>query len=172
MSEDWQVLLFRHGPAEAPRADASDLERELTPAGIRATRAAARGLATLVSRPARIVSSPARRAARTAALLQAAWPGASLHVDPRLAPGAQPAALVEVLAEHPAPATVLVGHEPDLGTLACHLLGAPALRLRLAKAGAVWLCSRPGTPTAATLKALLTRRALARIRPRDADRHR
>lgn len=172
LSEDWQILLFRHGPAEAPRADASDLERELTPAGIRATRAAARGLATLVGRPARIVSSPARRAVQTADLLQAAWPGASLDLDPRLAPGAQPTVLLQVLAGQPAAATVLVGHEPDLSTLACRLLGTPALRLRLAKAGAVWLSAPPGQPMAATFKALLTRRALARIRPRDPDRHR
>lgn len=171
MPEDWQLLLFRHGPAEDRRPGASDIERALTPAGTRATRAAAHGLVALVDRPARIVTSPARRAEQTASLLQTAWPGASLHVDPRLAPGAQPADMLAVLMAHPAPATVLVGHEPDLSVLVGHLVRAPALRLRLAKAGAAWLCAPPGLPTAATLKALLTRRALGRIRPRDPDGH-
>ena len=38
----------------------------------------------------------------------------------------------------------LVGHEPDLGLLACDLLGLPPGSLRIRKAGLVQLRSSPG----------------------------
>ena len=80
-------------------------------------------------------SSPYRRALQTAELALEAGLAPELAVDERLAPGG---ALETLLT--PCDGRIgLVGHEPDLGQLACGLLGLMPGSLQLKKAGLVLL---------------------------------
>lgn len=135
------LLLLRHGIAE-PREDGrADAARALTPAGRRRcaavlTRLRQRGLAA-----DRLFSSPLVRARQTAELALQAELAPSLELAETLAPGGSPLAqLATWLDVVPAragqrPRLLLVGHEPDLGNLACALIGAPAGSITLRKAG-------------------------------------
>jgi phosphohistidine phosphatase len=69
-----RIVLFRHGPAEARDAERwpDDSQRPLTKHGVDVTRRAARGVARMEPRIARVVSSPAVRALDTARLLSSA----------------------------------------------------------------------------------------------------
>lgn len=156
------LLLFRHGPAEERRPGLSDHERALTAAGRRATRAAVRGLAMLLDTAPLVITSPARRARETAAILVAGWAGAQFESDPRLAPGASPKDLrASVLARDTSAPVVLVGHEPDLSGCLAALLDAPSgTRFKLGKAGVAWLRCAVALDRPATLRLLLSRRVL------------
>lgn len=126
-----RLLIIRHAHAE-PR-DATrwpdDLERPLTPRGVRRARRAARAIARLEPEVSVIFSSPARRAAQTAAVVAEALGGlAPVRPLDAALPGSTWRELLRAIAREPRDATVaLVGHEPDLGKLAGALLfGAPA----------------------------------------------
>ena len=121
------VVIVRHAIAEERDAARwpDDADRPLTAFGRERFAEAARGLATLVERPARILASPYVRTWQTAEILaaEADWP----------APEAAPAlaahmsthdaiALVETLGDG---TTVLVGHEPTT-TLLTRALVSPA----------------------------------------------
>jgi len=117
------VLVVRHGIAldkdEANERGVPDAERPLTKDGRRRMKRVARGLVLSVPNLAAIFSSPWRRAAETAALLQARFKGLEKVESEALLPGAEPEALaqclVEYLAGRPAAAAVaVVGHEPHL----------------------------------------------------------
>jgi phosphohistidine phosphatase len=56
---------------------------------------------------------------------------------------------------------MLVGHEPDLGQLACRLLGAPAGAIQLKKAGLALIVLTPMP----SLRLLLTPRLLLKLTP-------
>jgi phosphohistidine phosphatase len=134
------ILLVRHGPAG--RADAKrwpdDRERPLSPIGRKRTRKAAQGIVRLEPRIDRIWTSPLVRARETAERIAAAYdPAPKIVVVDALAPGMD--LLKELTSESrrtPGEVLVLVGHEPDLGTLAGRLVGREATTLPLKKAGA------------------------------------
>jgi phosphohistidine phosphatase len=115
MSGPRELLLLRHGIAEERSPDREDGGRALTPRGERRTRAVLERLLALDLGCERIVSSPLVRARQTAALAEKA--GLTTRLQ-RLG---------------------LVGHEPDLSTLAARLIGAPAGSLALRKAGVIVL---------------------------------
>jgi len=161
-----KVILFRHGPAEArdPSRWPDDSARPLTPRGEKRTRLAACGLRRFEREIERVITSPFKRAERTARIL-----GRVLEIDPvetldALAPGgAQRRILEAVNAEKRGDTVVLVGHEPDLGNLAGLLvLGAGVLPLRKAGACAISFeaAARPGT---GTLEWLAPPRLLGRV---------
>lgn len=133
------VLLVRHGPAghRDPLRWPNDDLRPLTARGEDRTRAAAHGLARLVPEVHLVFSSPLVRAHRTAVLLGEVWPEAEIETLPHLEPGGAWHGVLERLREHPPDSVIaLVGHEPDLGTLAGTMVfGAPS-PLPLKKAGA------------------------------------
>jgi phosphohistidine phosphatase len=89
----------------------------------------------------RMASSPLTRARETADLAMAAGLAPSMDVEDCLAPGADPLPLLrgwrtaESAGGGTAGRLVLVGHEPDLSLLACHLIGATPGAIRLKKAG-------------------------------------
>jgi phosphohistidine phosphatase len=126
------ILYFlRHGKAGQPRAHDDDA-RELTPKGVAALRAAAPLWRRLNVRPDVVISSPLRRALRTAELVVE---GVGLDeppvVDDRLRPGATLDDMGQALATHAgAKRVMLVGHEPDLSSAVEELTGASAIRLR------------------------------------------
>lgn len=111
------LVLIRHAKA----ADGPvDIDRPLSPRGIRDARALGEWLADAELTPDRVVVSPARRARQT-------WEGAAAqlavapvaHVDDRIYDNEVPA-LLEVVRETPAQikTLVLVGHNPSFGDLA------------------------------------------------------
>jgi len=118
------LLLVRHAIAGPAPAGMSDADRTLTRDGARKMRQVALGLKRLGVVPDAILSSPLRRAEETAAVLVSVLtPDLPVEIYPRLAPGHDAADVLKGL--HPyraARVLMLVGHEPDLGQLASHLL--------------------------------------------------
>ena len=117
-SNSADLVLLRHGIAEPRQAGQDHPDRPLTAAGRQRTQ---RVMAALVQRGLcldRLLSSPYRRALQTAELALEVGLASELAVDERLG---------------------LVGHEPDLGDLACGLLGCAPGALVLKKAGVIQL---------------------------------
>lgn len=136
------VVLVRHGPAAAVDGTVvrTDAERPLSPEGRGRTAEAARGLATLLTQPLTIVTSPLRRAQETAAILAGALPlRGPLVTSEALALGGPYEEIVGEPAVRAAGGdVVLVGHEPSLEALASWLLtGQADLRLQIRKASAL-----------------------------------
>jgi phosphohistidine phosphatase len=122
-----ELYLVRHAIA-AERGDdwPNDDERPLTARGIGRFAAAVRGLRALDVELDDIFTSPLVRARQTADHLAAGLGGMPVvTVLDLLAPGHAPASVVTRLAQVARRGRVaLVGHEPDLGELAAHLIGA------------------------------------------------
>ena len=100
-------------------------------------------LAALVQRGLRLdrlLSSPYRRALQTAELAKEAGLASELAVDDRLQPGGALETLLTPWDGH----LGLVGHEPDLGYLACSLLRCAPGALVLKKAGVIQMRSSAG----------------------------
>lgn len=118
-----QLYLLRH--ADADTVAPSDDQRFLSEKGMMQASRVARYCDAHEIRPRYILTSPLRRAHQTAnevaghlksELVAARW----------LACGATPAGILERLDEYKtAPSVMLVGHEPDLSSLAGFLLGSP-----------------------------------------------
>lgn len=120
-----RLFLLRHGVAEERSARWSEMDRPLTPEGVEKMREEARGIAFLSPGIDLILSSPLKRAMQTA---EAVGQTLRLPVVPldALASGASPGAVLQALAAYSGRTGILLaGHEPDLGDLAAHLLGAP-----------------------------------------------
>jgi phosphohistidine phosphatase len=131
------VILFRHGPAGSPDTARwpSDADRPLTPKGIERTRDAARGLRRIAPTISLILTSPYVRALGTARVVADALGVNTLETLDALACGGPPHGVITALSRLvPNQGVVLVGHEPDLGVLAAHLIGAQR-PLPLKKAG-------------------------------------
>ena len=122
-----EIYLVRHAIA-AERGDVwpDDSKRPLTTRGVDRFTECVAGLARLDMAVEEIFSSPLVRAKQTASLLAAGLPGkAPIKLLDALAPGHAPAAAMQELAKAARRHRVaLVGHEPGLGELAAHLLGA------------------------------------------------
>ncbi len=138
-----ELLLFRHGIAEERGGPTPEPLRALTSAGIRRTTAVAERLALLGIRADQLISSPLVRARQTAEIAVAAGLAGQLEIDGALAPDGDALALVR---SSGAERLMLVGHEPDLGQLACQVLGAPAGTVTLKKAGLAVIVLQP-TPS-------------------------
>jgi phosphohistidine phosphatase len=160
------LYLVRHAIAFEPDQSQwpDDRERPLTSGGEKRFRRAARGLSELVSSVDIVLSSPFRRAWRTAELLEkdAGWPK-PVECE-ALEAGRAPAEVLQALQAYIAFNSVaLVGHEPSLHELASYLLTAEAnhAQLQFRKGGVARLSIdaslRPGS---ATLVWLLTPKVL------------
>ena len=118
-----RVLVIRHAHAAPQGAGVPDAERPLTSEGERRFRAAARGLARIVT-PDVLLTSPLRRARQTAAIASAAWGALDATPEPALASG-NLTEIFDALEAHPPDATVaLIGHEPTVSTLVAELTRA------------------------------------------------
>jgi phosphohistidine phosphatase len=119
------LYLVRHGAAADPGDPQwpDDRDRPLTPQGVKRFRLEARGLAVLGAAVQVMLSSPYRRAWRTAELLaeDGRWPAPVECAA--LEPGRPPAeVLAELQAYNGSSAVALVGHEPSMHQLASYLL--------------------------------------------------
>lgn len=164
---DRELLLVRHGiaddrpsppPADPELARSLDAARRLTERGRERTRAVLERLLAAGLGGDRLISSPLERARATAALAVEVGLAPALELDPALAPDGDPSPLLALAARR----LILVGHEPDLSTLACRLIGAPAGQLVLRKAGAILLRLEEGAAglPRARLRLLLSPRSL------------
>ena len=122
-----ELYLIRHGLA-AERGDEfpDDSKRPLTADGIARLRKEAKALDLLGVSFDQILSSPLVRARQTAdvfcEIMKAKPPVATTDA---LTPAGSPAAVIQELGKHMKKASVaLVGHEPNMGELAAHLIGA------------------------------------------------
>jgi len=167
-----QLLLLRHGIAEERRPGLAEEERALTERGRSRSAAVVAALVQRGLRADRLLTSPLRRAHQTAELALTAALAPALAIEPALAPGADAFAALPAWFAAIAPPgqegrrLLLVGHEPDLGDLACRLLGTRPGSLPLRKAGLALLelpaaQADPAAPAAgARLLLLLTPRLL------------
>jgi len=122
-----EIYLVRHAIA-AERGDdwPDDTKRPLTERGISRFKESVGGLKGLDAVIEEIFTSPLVRARQTADLLAAGVEGRpSVKLLDALAPGQAPATVMAQLAKVAKRRRIaLVGHEPDLGELAAHLIGA------------------------------------------------
>jgi len=122
-----ELYSIRHGVAAERGEDwPDDSKRPLTSDGIAKLRKEARGLAALDVAIEQIVCSPLVRTRQTADVIAETLkskPG--VVTSDALAPAGTPAAVIQELSKYVRKSGVaLVGHEPNLGELAAHLIGA------------------------------------------------
>lgn len=133
------LILWRHAEADdAPEGD--DLDRALTPRGLKQAERMARWLNQRLPHRVRVLASPAVRAQQTAEVLERKF----RTVD-ALAPGAGPEALLAA-ARWPdsAEPVLVVGHQPTLGQTVAWLLGGVGdTNWSIRKGGVWWLRRRP-----------------------------
>jgi phosphohistidine phosphatase len=127
MAQPSELYLVRHAIA-AERGDdwPDDDKRPLTARGVARFKETVNGLAKLDVAVDEIFTSPLVRAKQTAELLAAGLPGKPpVKVLEALAPGHAPSSVLAQLARTARRRRIaLVGHEPALGELAAHLIGA------------------------------------------------
>lgn len=112
------VYLCRH--ATAAPGDPDEL-RELTAGGLDEARELGRRLAAVPDPPVLVLTSPLLRARQTAQILSEET-GATIEVEPQLAPGASIVALRRVVQEL-AGTVATVGHQPDCSEIALAVTG-------------------------------------------------
>jgi len=129
------LILWRHAEAED---GPPDLERRLTPRGQKHAQQVADWLLQRLPAKFVVLASPARRAQDTARAL-----GVAVRTVPSLAPGASVEAILKA-AEWPErkSSVVVVGHQPDLGRVALHLVAGAAGDGTIKKGGLWWLTNR------------------------------
>lgn len=176
-----ELLLLRHGIAEPALEGQDDGQRRLTPEGRDRTARLIEGLVGLDLACDLVLSSPLVRARQTAELAVAGGLAPELELAAALAPLADPLPLLErwlgPLSPRPGwKRLAVVGHEPDLSTLAALLIGVPMAQapqaIQLKKAGVALLrwSASPGGPLPGTarLALLLPPRILLGPRPAKA----
>lgn len=132
------LIVWRHAEAEEGREGGDDLQRQLTPRGVKEAARMARWLDAVMPEGTRILCSPAMRCDQTAHAL-----GRRYRICPELAPGASTEVLL-ALSKWPMArqSVLLVGHQPDLGELVAHLLGIEDAAVSVRKGGIWWLRHR------------------------------
>lgn len=127
MASPSELYLVRHAiAAERGEEWPDDDKRPLTERGIARFKEAVEGLAALDVELDEIFCSPLLRARQTAELLAAGVKGKpSIKILDALSPGHAPSTVLAQLAKAAKRRRIaLVGHEPGLGELAAHLIGA------------------------------------------------
>jgi phosphohistidine phosphatase len=163
------LYLVRHGVAFDPDESQwpGDRDRPLTPEGEKRFRRGARGLATLGASVDVVLSSPYRRAWRTAELLASAaeWP-APVESE-ALSAGRHPADILQALQVYADSGGVaVVGHEPTLHELVSYLLTGDAMHARVEfRKGSIARLdvASPLRPGSATLRWLLAPKVLRQL---------
>jgi phosphohistidine phosphatase len=123
----FELYLIRHGLAgERGPEWPDDSKRPLTDEGVSRLRKEARGLRELDVAFDVIVTSPLVRTRQTADVFaEVLTTKAPIVTSDALAPAGSPAAVIQEIAKHARKGRVaLVGHEPNLGELAAHLIHA------------------------------------------------
>lgn len=160
-----RLYLIRHGKAERDSASGRDEDRQLAPRGERQAVWLGNQLRLADSPPARIMASPAARAARTATLIAESL-GLQAETSDAIGLGTRPSWVVSLIAEVaatdgavPAASLAIVGHNPTLSVVAETLIGgvgnAAQINLRTGEAAVLDL-QEPANPIgSSTLVGLL-----------------
>jgi len=125
-----EIILWRHADAED---GADDLARRLTAKGEAQAAAMAKWLRRHLPAEYVLLASPARRAQQTAAALRVA-----IQTEPELAPGARPRQILELCKRHRG-LVIVVGHQPDLGRAAAHLVSGADAEWSIQKGAICWI---------------------------------
>ena len=132
------LILWRHAEAQEAGGDMADVERELTPRGLKQASRIAAWLDRQLPEGTRVICSPARRTVQTADAL-----GRKYKLRAELAPGGSAEELLQLAQWPDAKGAVLViGHQPTLGQAAAQLLGLAEPELALRKGAVWWLRTR------------------------------
>lgn len=136
-----ELLIWRHAEAEGEHsasASAEDVLRPLTPHGQHQAERMAAWLEPRLPEGTRILCSPALRCEGTVAYL-----GHKYKLCDELLPTRSLQDLLKLISwpDRETP-TLLVGHQPLLGELIAHLIGAKSKELSVRKGGLWWLRSR------------------------------
>lgn len=145
------LILWRHAEAEPGDTGLPDLERALTPKGVKQARRMGQWLDSQLPESCRILVSPAVRTVQTAEGL-----GRKYRTHAELVPGAEPEAILKA-ANWPnaKESVVIVGHQPTLGQVAALLMAGLPLDWEMKKAAAWWFVQRePEEPV--LLRAVMT----------------
>jgi len=133
------LYILRHGIAAErdPQKYPDDDLRPLTPEGRRKAKRVAAALKDLGYEFDLILSSPLKRALKTAEIVAAVFQAEGrLEVTSHLEPGGDPGKLIAEIAARRRQSVLLVGHEPYLSQLISVLLsGRTGLEIDLKKAG-------------------------------------
>ena len=149
-----RLYFLRHGIAEEARYDLPDEARRLTPDGIAEMRAMAAALKRMDLKLDLILTSPRLRALETAQIVAEALK-MSVHEDDRLSGGCGLGDLQQIVSDHSgAKRLMLVGHEPDMSSLAGRLIGGAILDVK--KGGLVRVEVERVEPGGGVLEWLLT----------------
>ena len=160
-----RVLIVRHALAGTREAFAHsgqpDAERPVTAEGKKKMRRAARGLRRLAPDIDRLVTSPYRRAAQTARIVARAYGRLEPVTLEHLVPDVEPPVVARWLRAQRGVGTVaLVGHEPQLSTLASYLLTKNSEPILELEKGAACAIDLPAAGRAGSLVWLLTAKQL------------
>ena len=132
------LILWRHAEAHELGTQGTDLERELTPRGLKQASRVAAWLDRQLPDGTRILCSPAQRTVQTVDAL-----GRKYKLRDELVPDAAPSALLELVQWPQGRGTVLVvGHQPTLGQAVAQLLGLTEGEVALRKGALWWLRTR------------------------------
>ena len=131
------LILWRHADAED---GADDLRRALTAKGRKQAARVAQWLLEHLPEDFEVVASPAVRAQQTAEALTK-----NFKTEKQLAPGASVPAILKA-AGWPVSkgdrTLIVVGHQPDLGRAAAHLLAGKQAGWHIKKGGLWWLSNK------------------------------
>ena len=154
ISQAKRVYIVRHAEAGNPAEwIGPDAERPLSSKGVKQ---AARLAATLVAAGTNVGSlrtSPARRCTETCAVIAAAME-TTATIDEHLADGPTAAHVAKLLARKSTDALLLVGHQPNLGSLITELTGAAGVPVEKGSMIRIDIAA-PFTPGSGRLVAIL-----------------
>ena len=142
------VILVRH--AEAGERDPilypDDDLRPVTPDGKRKMAQVARLMARMGLSFDHLISSPLVRALQTAEILKDVFEfGGEIETSATLGHDCTPPGVTRMLGNFPPESLIaLVGHEPDLSTLAAAMIGADRANIELKKGGSIGIAFKEG----------------------------
>ncbi len=127
-----QIGILRHAIAEDQAPSQKDFDRRITPLGRQRLDLQIERLISWGWAPSALFHSPFVRTTQTAAVVAARFPGLQVVASDAIALG-DLSEILRLCVGHESP--LLVGHEPTMGELVAHLLGAPRGTTPMKKAG-------------------------------------
>ena len=148
------LILWRHAEAHEVKDGQSDLDRALTPRGVKQAKRAGQWLSQNCPGSARVFVSPAKRCQQTAMALERTF-----RTVEALAPAATAEQILEFV-NWPVKeqgAVIVVGHQPALGACVAAMLKLVSPEVSIPKGAFWWISGRDqGESARLTVRAVLT----------------